>query len=235
MATARTVRARMTPDGPDERSLATAELVGALTYGQLRAFQVTANAIRCAPTIGLADELASFAIREHERYRQLHEHLRSLTDLADRVIERQRNRFDEFFDSLSMDHWIEAVTFFAVGLPIAADFTRAVAAAVPDDTARVLTDTLADRPGFERFANAQLVEALARGDAGEVERLRHLVADVVGRALTGFQAAVADSDALRVLLEAEADRADVKTLAISVLNAHRDRMVALGLDELEEG
>ncbi|MDX1511161.1 MAG: ferritin-like fold-containing protein [Nitriliruptorales bacterium] len=221
----------MTTEGL-EGPLATAELVGALTYGQLRAFQITAAAVRCAPTIPLADRLAGFAIREHERYRKLRDHLQRQTDLADRVVERQRLRFDEYFDAVRMDDWVEAVTFFAVGLPMAADFARAVARLVDDDTAAVIMSALADRADFEDFANAQLVEALGGGDEA-VARLRHLVADVVGRALTGFQAAVTDSDALRVLLSGDQDGAAVKQLAIEVLHTHRERMIGLGLDDIE--
>jgi hypothetical protein len=220
----------------DHVTLATAELVGALTYGQLRAFQVTANAVRLAPTISLADQLASFAVREYERYRALHDHLRSLTELADRVVERQRERFDAFFDQLALDDWVGACAFFAMGLPIAADFVRAIAPAVDEHTGRVLTETLAGRQPFERFALAEVGAALADAGDEDVDRLRHLVADTIGRALTGYQASVADTDALRILLAGElsqADEAGVTTLAIEVLNAHRARMVALGLDDLE--
>lgn len=225
----------MTAGGPDQSSLATAELLGALAYGQLRAFQVTANAVGLAPTIALADRLAEFAIREHARYRELQAHLRSRTDLADRVMERQRGRFDAFFDAVGMEDWSSAVTFFAIGLPIAADFTRAVAVAVDDETARVLVAALTDRSEFETLARSELKQMLAGAAPDETDRIRHLVADVVGRALTGFQAAMADSDALGVLFGDDRmdGSPDVRDLAIQVLNTHRDRMVALGLDELE--
>ena len=221
----------MTSEGL-EGPLATAELVGALTYGQLRAFQITAAAVRFAPTIALADRLSAFAILEHDRYRKLRDHLGGRTDLADRVVERQRPRFDEYFDGVRMDDWIEAVTFFAVGLPMAADFARAVARLVDDETAAVITSALADRADFEDFARAELLEAL-RGGADAVDRLRHLVADVDGRALTGFQAAMTDSDALQVLLAGDEGGAAVKQLAIEVLHTHRERMIGLGLDDVE--
>lgn len=220
----------------DQVTLATAELVGALTYGQLRAFQVTADAVRLAPTIALADQLASFAVREHERYVALRDHLRSRTELADRVTERQREPFDAFFDQLAFDDWIAACAFFAMGLPIAADFVRAIAPAVDDETGQVLTAALADRAPFEQFALDQVKAALANAADEDVVRLRHLVANTIGRGLTGYQASVADTDALRVLLasdETNLDEGDVTNLAIEVLHAHRARMVALGLDDLE--
>lgn len=220
------------PDAAHDRlRLATAELVGALTYGQLRAFQVAAAAVRLAPTIALADQLASFAVREHERYQSMREHLRRLTDLADRVMERQRERFDAFFDQLALEDWMGANAFFAMGLPIAADFARAIAPAVDEETGLVLERALAGRDPFEAFALEQIRATLDAADPADVERIRHLVAGTIGRALTGFQGSVADTDALGVLLAA--GEADVTTLAIDVLNAHRARMVALGLDDLE--
>lgn len=223
-------------EGRDQVTLATAELVGALTYGQLRAFQVTADAVRLAPTIALADQLASFAVREYERYRALRDHLRSLTELADRVMERQRGRFDAFFDQLALDDWVGACAFFAMGLPIAGDFVRAIAPAVDEQTGLVVTAALADRGPFEQFASEEVRATLADAKDDDVDRLRHLVAGTIGRALTGFQGSVADTDALRILLasdQTKLDEAEVTTLAIEVLNAHRARMVELGLDDLE--
>ena len=79
--------------------LATVELLGAVTYGQLRAFQVTAAAIAVAPDARSADQLADFAVREHEAYVVLRDHLVAETDLAAAVIDRQKAVFDAYFDA----------------------------------------------------------------------------------------------------------------------------------------
>lgn len=127
--------------------------------------------------------------------------------------------------------------FFAFGLPIAADFTRAIAPALDDAAADVLLRSVADKPGFERGAAdalaAQLIDEQAR------ERANHLIADLLGRALTSYQGVVSDTDALRVLLtadraEGESGEQRVKRLAVDVLEAHRRRVVALGLEDLED-
>lgn len=217
----------------DERGLATVELLGALTYGQLRAFEVTARAVRCAPHVRAADQLADFAVREHVAYARLRDHLQTRTDLAGPVLDRQRPRFDAYFDDAPVDDWVGACAFFAVGLPIAADFTREIAPTLDDETSAVVVDALGERAAFERFASAELQRTI--GDDEETRSRAHaMIADVLGRALTGFQSAVADTDALEVLLTAHGDDTLVKRVAMTVLDAHRRRMHALGLEELVE-
>ena len=221
----------------DARDLATVELLGALAYGQLRAFEVTARAVRCAPTSRLADRLASFAVREHQRYVALRDRLIELTDLGGPAMDRQKRVFDAFFDQAPVDEWRSANTFFAIGLPLAADFIREIAPTLDDETAAVVLEALAGREPFEEFAIGQVAAAINDDEEGR-QHTRALVADLLGRALTGFQASLADTDALHVLLggddsSAEAD-ALVRRVAVSVLDGHRRRMHALGLENLEE-
>jgi hypothetical protein len=218
--------------------LATVELLGALAYGQLRSFEVTARAVRHAPDSRAADALAEFAVREHAGYALLRDHLASLTDLPEAVMDRQKPHFDAYFDRVPVDDdWFAACAFFALGLPIAADFGRDLAPALDHRTALVVVGALSDRGPFERFAIEQLRAQLLDDDARE--RARHLVADVLGRALTGFQGVIADTDALKVLLArrvepGETGEARVKRLAIEVMSGHRRRVIDLGLEDLED-
>lgn len=218
--------------------LATVEVLGALAYGQLRAFEAAARAVRHAPDTVTADELAEFAVREHRAYVALRDHLDARTDLAHAVMDRQKPHFDDYFDRTPLDDWFGAGVFFAVGLPIAADFGRALAPTLAPETAVVVVGALADRAPFEAFAVAQLRELLVDDDGRE--RARHVAADVLGRALTAFQGIIADTDALKVLLEHHASEEGVsgetrvKELAIAVLAGHRRRLVSLGLEDLDE-
>jgi hypothetical protein len=217
--------------------LAAVELLGALAYGQLRSFEVTTRAIRHAPDARAADAIAEFALREHAGYALLRDHLANLTDLPDAVMDRQKPHFDAYFDRVPVDDWFAACTFFAVGLPIAADFGRDLAPALDRETALVVVGALSDRGPFERFAIDQLRAMLVDDDARE--RARHLVADVLGRALTGFQGVMSDTDALKVLLDGarepgETGEARVKRLAIEVMSGHRRRVIDLGLEDLED-
>lgn len=227
-----------TPDEPtaERVRLATVELLGAVTYGQLRAFQITAAAIAAAPDARTADRLADFAIREHEAYVVLRDHLVAETDLAAAVIDRQQEVFDTYFDAIEFTDWRSACAFFAVGLPIAADFSREVAPALAPRTAEVIVGALADRGPFEQWVLEQVQEQMQTDE--DVEQVRGLVADMLGRALTGYQGAMADTDALQVLL-LDADEGDgegghelVRHVAMRVLDNHRRRMHALGIDEL---
>ena len=129
----------------DRVQLATVELLGAVTYGQLRAFQTTATAIAVAPDARSADMLADHAMREHRAYVTLRDHLVAETDLAAAVIDRQKPVFDAYFDAVPLDDWRSACVFFTVGLPIAADFSREVAPTLQARTAEVIVAALADR------------------------------------------------------------------------------------------
>lgn len=221
----------------DEIELATVELLGALAYGQLRSFEMSSRAIRHAPDARLADEVAEFAVREHAAYLLLRDHLLERTDLGPAVMDRQKPHFDGYFDRVPVDGWFEACAFFAVGLPLAADFGREIAPLLDERTGLVVVGALADRAPFEDFAIAHLREQLRDDEARE--RARRLVADMIGRALTGFQGVITDTDALRVLLEAgrdpdETGEARVRRLALAIMERHRRRMVDLGLEDLAD-
>lgn len=225
-------------DGPaDDLELATAELLGALTYGQLRAYTTAVALVPLAPDLERTERLLAFADREHDRYRRMRARLEELTDLPGPVMERQKSAFDRFFDDLTLDDWLGGVAFLAVGLPLAADFARAVAPTVDDATATVLLETLAGRDNTAGYAREELQQLL--DDPASHEGARRVVADVIGLALTEFTGTLATTDALRILFDRHAQLEDttaervVKHLAIDVLEAHRRRMHALGLDDLE--
>lgn len=221
----------------DEIELATVEVLGALTYGQLRSFEITSRAIRHAPDARRADQLADFALREHGGYALLRDHLMERTDLGPAVMDRQKPHFDAYFDRVPLEDWFEACTFFALGLPLAADFGRAIGPLLDEETGMAVVGALADRAPFEQFATDHLRELLA--DADGRDRARRLVADMVGRALTGFQGVISDTDALKVLVDADTNATTsgeerVRRLALVVMEAHRRRLVELGLEGVDE-
>lgn len=221
----------------EELELATAELLGAVAYGQLRSFEATARTVRLAPDVRRADGVAAIAVGEHDAYVALRDHLAARTSLPWAVMERQKPHFDAYFDRAPLQDWFGASVFFALGLPIAADFSRAIAPALDDAAADLLLGSVAGKQAFERQALDELASQLDDEDAKD--RARHLVADLLGRALTSYQGAVSDTDALRVLLtadtvEGESGEQRVKRLALDVMSGHRRRAVALGLEDLED-
>lgn len=221
----------------EEVDLATVELLGALAYGQLRSFEATARLIGLAPDSRAADAVADVASHEYAAYVRLRDHLAARTQLPSAVMDRQKPFFDAYFDRAPLDDWFGASVFFALGLPIAADFARAIAPTLDDETAAVVTEALTGRSAFERGALEQLAIQLV--DAGARERARSLTADLLGRALTSYQGVVSDTDALKVLLAADTSEDTnaeqrVKRLAIAVLSGHRRRAVELGLEDLDD-
>lgn len=220
----------------EELDLAIVELLGALAYGQLRSFEATARTIRHAPDVRVADQMAAFAVDEHARYVRLRDHLATRTELPAAVMDRQRPHFDAYFDRAPLDDWFGACVFFALGLPMAADFIRAVAPALDDESAAVVRTTL-ERQEVQDAALEELRRQLV--DDASRERARQLTADLLGRALTGFQGVMANTDALKILLAADLQDGEtgeqrVKRLALEVLEGHRRRVVEIGLEDLED-
>jgi hypothetical protein len=221
----------------EEVELATVELLGALAYGQLRSFEATARLIGLAPDARTADTVADVARHEHGAYVRLRDHLATRTQLSAAVMDRQKPFFDAYFDRAPLDDWFGASVFFALGLPIAADFARAIAPSLDDEAAAAVTEALTGRAAFEQGAIDQLASQL--DEEGARERARSLTADLLGRALTSYQGVVSDTDALKVLLAADTpedanSEQHVKRLAIAVLSGHRRRAVELGLEDLDD-
>jgi len=218
----------------DELRLATVELLGVLAYGQLRSFGAMSSAVRFAPDARSADRIASFARREHDAYEALTTHLAELTEHPTAAMDRQKGLFDDFFGRAPLDDWFGACVFFAFGIPLARDFMRTVVPKLDATSGDVVLRTLQDRADVEAAAVA-LLRAQLTSDVWR-ERARGIVADLLGQALTAFQQAAGDSDALKVLLGGEEDASsnEVRGLAMELLSAHRGRLVELGLEGPEE-
>lgn len=216
---------------------ATVELLGALAYGQLRSFEAVTRLVRLAPDARTADEVATLAATEHANYVVLRDHLAELTDDPTAVMDRQKPSFDRYFNQAPLGDWFGASLFFALGVPLAADFVGAVAGALSGPTAEVVERVFADREQVERSAIAALKPQLEDDEA--LQRARRLTGDLLGRALTGFQGVVGATDALKVLLAADAAEGEsgeqrVRRLAIEIMSGHRRRAVQLGLEDLED-
>ncbi len=216
--------------GPDDARLAVAQLVGALAYGQLRAWVAAVAAVPLAPDVRTSEELARRTARAHELWRSWRDHLDTLTDLPEPVLEHQRQAFDDFFGDLATGTWEEVCTDLAFAWPIAHDFAGMLAPHLEGSTRRLAEDLAAGDDRVAAFALAELRRGMHTDE--DVERVRARSAEVVGRALTNYQRVVTDSDALEVLL-AGSDPAEVRRLAIDVMGNHHRRLAALGIDDPE--
>lgn len=210
--------------------LALAQLVAAATSGQLAGYAVAAGLIPASPDVQSAERLAHLSRSEFDDWVRLRSHLGELTDLPDGLLTRQRPLFDEFFAGATEHGWEHGCTALAFGWSIANDFLTRIAPRLPDETRNLVEQVCASRE-VERFALAQL-QGMVTTD-GDRERIRGIVAELLGRALAGFQRAMQDTDALEVLLDADDDAPGVasRQFAVDLLASHRARLSALGIDD----
>lgn len=223
----------------EELEMATAELLAALAYGQLRAIEAAARLIAVAPDAPTAMTATAVVEQELGAYRALEADLAGRVEQPADLMDGMKPHFDAYFDRAPLDDWFGASVFFALGLPLAVDFARAVAPVLDDATGALVLSAIGGREELEETAVEQLRDQLIGDDA--TEQARQLAGDLLGRALTSYQEAMGETDALKVLFagaaEAEGSTAEtqVKRLAMAVLTGHRRRTVALGLEDLEEG
>ena len=233
---------------------------GALAYGQLCTASAAFATLRSAPDLARADALLVHAQRELDAFNDLRSHVDAMTELSSSLVAQQKDAFDAFFAAVPVAPWPEAMAYFAFAVPLSADFVGALAPALGPASRDVLLGSVADRAELEAFASGEVRRHLdgdgvsvgsdpSGADADTVdddadsrhEQLRSLVADLLGRAFTGLQAAMASTDTLAVLLAhhltGEDDRHEAparvaKHLAMHTLEGHRRRMHAFGLDDL---
>jgi hypothetical protein len=211
---------------PPDRA-AVADLVGALAYGELIAFERLATDSRLAPTVTDTAELAAMATAEFEHHRRLVAYLRELGVDPEEAMRPFVAALDTFHDSTAPSDWLEGLIKAYVGDGLAADFYREVAAYVDPRTRDLVLDVLADT------GHAEFVVDRVRGavDAEPVlaGRLALWARRLVGEALLQAQRVAVEREALARLLGGAGDLAEVSRLFARLTERHADRMASLGL------
>ncbi|NGN70288.1 tRNA 2-methylthio-N6-isopentenyl adenosine(37) hydroxylase MiaE-like protein [Streptomyces sp. A7024] len=210
---------------------AVVDLLGALAYGELAAFERLAEDAKLAP--GLADkaELAAMASAEFHHFEQLQARLREIDEDPVAAMDPFAAALDEFHRQTAPSDWLEGLVKAYVGDSIAADFYREVAARLDSDT-RALVLGVLDDTGHASFA-VEKVRAAIEADPRVGGRLALWARRLMGEALSQAQRVVADRDALSMMLVggvAEGfDLAEVGKMFSRITEAHTKRMAALGL------
>lgn len=218
------------PEGEGgEPSTAVAEVVGALAYGLLRVFQLSASVTAVAPSLSLRERQAAFAVEEFERYRVIRRRLGALVDAPEAAMERFRAPLDAFFDQAPAGAWLDAQVFHYVGDAIATDFAELLAPHLDEKTAGAVREALAGRGAHEAFALEQILSALGSSPEAE-ERVAAVIGRIVGNALGRLREAILASDALALVLGGEGE---VKDMVLELLGRHRERLERLGLDRVD--
>jgi hypothetical protein len=171
-----------------------------LAYGQLRSFGAMSAAVRFAPDARAADRIADLRRAASTTPTRRCTTTCELTDTADGCDGPAEGPVRPFFGRAPLDDWFGASVFFAFGIPLARDFMRTVVPMLDPASGDVVLRTLQDRAEVEEAAIALLRSQLTTDVLRE--RARAIVADLLGQALTSFQQAAGDSDALSVLLGA---------------------------------
>jgi hypothetical protein len=210
---------------------AVVDLLGALAYGELAAFERLAEDAKLAPTLEDKAALASMASAEFQHFARLREQLALIESDPTEAMQPFAAALDEFHRQTAPSDWLEGLIKAYVGDSIASDFYREVAARLDSDT-RALVLGVLDDTGHSSFA-VEKVRAAIEADPRVGGRLALWARRLMGEALSQAQRVVADRDALSTMIVGGLadgfDLAEVGRMFSRITEAHTKRMAALGL------
>lgn len=208
------------------------DLLGALAYGELTAFERMADDAKLAPTLADKTELAGLSVVEFGHFARLRDRITELGADAVFVMEPFQAAIDSFHAHTAPRDWIEGVVKAYVGDGIAADFYREAAVYVDERTHAVMLDALSET-GYSDFAVRRVRAAIA-ADPKVAGRLALWGRRLVGEALSQAQRVAAERDTLSALLVGSDDQqgldlASVGQMFTRLTEQHVVRMDTLGL------
>lgn len=208
------------------------DLLGAIAYGEMSAFERLAEDAKMAPALEDKAELAAMAAREFSHFSQLRDRLVEIGAKPYDAMASFQVAIDAFHVHTAPRDWLESLVKAYVGDGLAADFYREVAAFVDADTRQIIIDSLEDA-GQAEFVVDRVRRAI-EADNRVGGRLALWGRRLMGEALSQAQRVVAERDALTALLSGGVDRPGMDLAAISrmftrLTENHARRMSALGL------
>jgi hypothetical protein len=211
---------------------AVVDLLGAVAYGELSAFERLAEDAQMAPTLEDKAALAAMASAEFAHFACLRDRLSDLG--VDPVVSMApfQASIDAFHTHTRPSDWLEGLVKAYVGDGLAADFYREIAAFLDADTRALVLETLEDT-GHSAFAVDRVRKAIEK-DPKVAGRLALWARRLMGEALSQAQRVAAERDALSALLAGGVDRPGMDLAAIGRMFArltenHTKRMASLQL------
>jgi hypothetical protein len=211
---------------------AVVDLLGAISYGEISAFERLAEDARMAPTMEDKVAIATMASAEFGKVAALHARIGELGADPFAAMAPFRDAIDRFHEHTAPADWYESLIKAYVGDGLADDFYREIAAYL-DTATRDLVLASLDAEVHSAFVVDRVRTAIAANPrlAG---RLALWGRRLMGEALTQAQRVAAERDALSALLAGGVDRpgldlAGVGRMFTRLTERHGERMTELGL------
>ena len=223
--------AESTPEDPVYRD-AVVDLLGAVSYGEISAFERLAEDAKLAPTLEDKVAIATMATVEFGHVARLNERLVELGADPFQAMAPFREPIDRFHEYTAPADWYEGLIKAYVGDALADDFYREIAAYLDAETRDLIIASMKDT-GHAAFVVDRVRAAIA-ADPRLGGRLALWGRRLMGEALTQAQRVIVDRDALSALLAGGVDRPGIDLAAIGrmftrITERHAERMAELGL------
>ena len=211
---------------------AVVDLLGAIAYGEISAFERLAEDGKLAPSLEDKVEIAGMASLQFSRVGPLHDRIRELGADPFAAMAPFQAALDLFHEHTAPADWWESLIKAFVGDGLADDFYREIAAYLDPDT-RDLIIASVDDAASSAFVVDRVRAAIA-ADHRLGGRLALWGRRLMGEALTQAQRVAAERDALTALLAGGVDRPGLDLAAIGrmftrLTERHAERMAELGL------
>lgn len=199
-----------------------------LAYGELVAFDRIATDAKLAPDLRRRASLSAMAAAEINNYQRLVARITELGGDPEAAMGPFVEVINAFHDSTAPRDWLEGLVKVYVGDSIADDFFREMAALLPSPDKDLVLDVLHNTANAE-YALREIKPALA-ADPKVAGRLALWARRLVGEALSQAQRVAAEHDSLtEIIIEGTGDLAKVGELIKRIMQAHSNRMAAIGL------